>query len=1147
MHFFFSVFHQISRINAVKKGYFINFEGEQMIFLRQNFLDLIGIARKSGKLIFLFSSNFFRIMVSVFTFRLPETDKDQFCIMDVFGNSYLVSIENCGKFIITSQRNVCNKTSLSQKNILLSALNKKFLIQMSCALEKIKFCCAIKTNKNNQSYFLKKGLEIKNNSSICYSIINIEFGSENMFATLETNYNRPYDKFLIFYEISFASNTIKRRVISKVSNTSYLLISVGNFLENDSIIVCSENSLTLIKPRRLKFKTIFIPRRYGSRKNIAEFVSCYGLYCGRKELFCIFANQSGDLFEISWNLTNTKKCEEEALMINYLDSIHAPVSSLAVLSNGFLFLSMKNGNHLYFQFLMMPINTSFQNHYFFMPSYYKKNLKLIDELCSFSPIITMDLTDFTKKKNSQMLLLCGTNSRSTVRILEQSCELNLLGFMQIRYFPTGLSVLKGRNKFLIVVANFNLTTVFTFKKNFEENMANSLISDQETLVVDYIQIRKGLLQITSKKIRFIQSICQKKKIIEWKPCDQIYIINSALFQTKIIHLLIILSNKHCVLLSFTTDFQFVELQTIELMNQNLYSLFGTSFTSNTIEKWDFLVLLSKEEKSYRIYSIDERNFMILNGIYLLPSCPRSANLFIRKKLIYLIISLQNGVLVEGKFNQKNGRVENQKIRTVDKFPFFISTKNCLDGIIIFGSKIWFLPIDQYRTNNINCIQNEPADYVEVLDNFFFVVRKKTLRLLIKKKNSILFTKCYKYRLPFTPKSFCYVNPEPKTILLALFYNEKSFDFFKHNFGFDKTLKQINHNLTNSLKFIPENITGFCMMSFLAGKTSFRSEEFFLDNVIIRGSHGNKRITSICSSKCRINCKNILMISMINSRNSFFNNEPIIIIDEQTCSSHSIGIFSLQKKVVYWSNAGGRLSFSHKIVFLFETYKKAAYRKNSISSFKNLLFGQRYLLYFDNLLLILEMQKNAIKTIFKLRCTAEKISDIDISRNCLIVTDSNNGFKYFRFYHHRQNAILIVENLQNSGIIGCKILDPLTFFIFDKIGNMIFYRINFTQIEFFAKSNKYYNDNNVTIIAKISKNFHLKKIKFMHTTNQSLTFTIVFVSIDGTIGFFSIINKRIDIQNFENFSQLLKWRREKKKDLSLIKDKSFNIVDENELK
>jgi hypothetical protein len=1099
MIFFFSIINQDTQIDCIAEGKFINYEGEQIAILRKNCIDILIVKKNNGKILFATSSNFFKANISIKSFSFKDHRISYLAILDKNGECSLAFFKKSGKIFVSSKKKLKVENYHDFKKFSVASLNLKFLLYLVSSFGSITFFLSIEKNPFNQPIFSKKSIKIKKSKTICFSLVNLEDNSKNVFATIETNYNRPYDKFLIYYEINLCSQIIERKIISKISNTSYMLIPLGNITKKESLFICSEKVVTLIDFEENKHRNIKIPI---SKKKKAwtnsSFFSSYTTFVGFNHMFYIFSDQYGNIFQLFLNNKSNLKYTKRDFRMRYIDNVDCLVSSMFFFSNGFLFLGTSSGNHLYFQFLTLPSVENSKKNFFFYPSRNLKHLKLIDEMTSFSPLISIEFLYKTKKQNLFMFLLCGSNSRSSIRILKNSCKININGFTCLRNKPIGIFILKKKNFFSIFTTYHNYTSQFFFRKNFVETVENFFISDGKTLNIELLNRKNRIIQITSEKIRLvINKNSKKKKIIDWIPGD-LFIINSSSFiRTNSLHYILFLSNKTCVLIGLGKNDVFIELQTMVLKTFNFFSLFGISLNSNYEQNWDFMVLFSGEEKLVRVFSLNSKNFLVLMGIYFLPFYPQSAKIFMKIKETYIIIGLKNGLLLIGKMNSKNGKIEKFDFLKISDSPVFISPKPIQNGIILFGNKIWHLKINKNKT--IDYIRHEKADFVEIFQKFLLVSRKKTLKIFKIKKKIKNFSVKEKFLIKFTPYDFIFSNLTKRLKYFFITFNQEPSNSIFHNSIYNQKKKKKSFYIRKEGISTQENLSGLSVISFNVSKKGRNSKTFFSDNLKIRGSSGDKIISGMSFKNYLVEKNKVLFISMIDFEKDFSKNIRFDISKEQDEPFYFLAIFSIKKTKIYDFVKGGRKYYEERIYYLFEKYFSSVCNQKPIFYVKNIFIGNRNILCKDNFILIVELMKKKIENLLICLSSLTKISDVDSKLNYIIVADIFRGLKLFKFCQASHKFLLCFEDINETLIRGCKILNLSLFSIFNKMGCLKFFRINYTRNHKISNTKMYFS-----IIFCIDLHTKLTEIKPNFTKNKSQEIRIFVYSREG---FFGVISSK----------------------------------------
>ena len=130
-------------------------------------------------------------------------------------------------------------------------------------------------------------------------------------------------------------------------------------------------------------------------------------------------------------------------------------------------------------------------------------------------------------------------------------------------------------------------------------------------------------------------------------------------------------------------------------------------------------------------------------------------------------------------------------------------------------------------------------------------------------------------------------------------------------------------------------------------------------------------------------------------------------------------------------------------------------------------------------------------------SSTKVSDVDAKLNYIIVTDIFKGLKFFKFCQASDKFLLCFENTNETLIRGCKILNLSLFSIFNKMGCLKFFRINFRKSQKIKNTKIHFSE-----IFCINFYTQLKEIKLNFTKNKFQKSKIFVYSEEGFFGLIS---------------------------------------------
>jgi hypothetical protein len=1038
MHIGYLSLQQSTFISRITQKSSRKVEKKEIYVSRSSFIEIFVFNEKNGKIISWLVINFFSQIIFHASFCFKNDLKSYLLIFEKNGNILIIKIEDLKNFFLIDSINL--KKFLKEKNFYGSnlALDKKNMNFMIFGIQTAKFVSSIKQNEILNPVFSNKSFEIKKNFVICHYIINIQSRIKNIskFASIETFYNRPYEKILVFYYVNFQSNNLKRKIICQLNNTSYFLIYISNQLKRkEFIIVLSEGFFTFINLKNLEIFIKNLPFKKKKNRNKIYRVSYFSFFVTEKKAFYLFTNEDGDL--LKFNIFFKFKNNQYTLNSNfqYLDSIDGKISSIQVLESGFIFLSMEAGNHLYFQFISFKKNQNKNIRFCFLSRYNYKNILLLEEFLQNLPIISVDFIEFVNNKQPFFLLLCGTKTRSSIRLLNYGCLIKRILCEKLNDFALGINIIKKKKNFFYVLISFKISTsIFYLNKKLGEVNNSFFLTNSSTFLAKYIDIRQGIFQSTDNILRFIKIFQQKNKISEWKLSEKIFITNSVIIEKNVVHIFILISTFKGILIEILKDGSLIELESVNLINSKFNILFGINIKIRSKKTWDFMIFCGKEEKSIRTYSFNKNFFMKLIGIKLLSWYPISAKFFIHSKKIFLLISLDDGQLVFSSFNYDTGHIKIEKIIKVTNSPLYISNGTFLAKMLCFGLKLWLLEKNLSKNYSVKQISNQPMDIVECYANLIVSIFKNKIYIL---KNKIKFQKIHKF-LIFdifsTPIDISFFDKNQKNNFICFICSEISHRLLSHQINLNKKKKFF----LESLFFFENKKNDSSNILFLTSFYQFSINKKILDFAIYRGAHTNEHWKSIYSVKFYKSVQIIIVSSILLSCIDR-NYNPLNKQTESNAKSSYLLCFYIRKKLKYSPNEGGRVDIKNNICFIFKENIYYQMTLNSILIISKKSFGKRFTILNGNYILVIEVNLNNLETIFKFNGSFFCLLEIDILKNTILTLDSIQGFKIFTLKSKQKSVKLTGENYLLNNILCGKIIDPTTFIISDKLGNLYLFR------------------------------------------------------------------------------------------------------------
>ena len=177
---------------------------------------------------------------------------------------------------------------------------------------------------------------------------------------------------------------------------------------------------------------------------------CSATHKTKSMFFFLVQTEQGDLFKITLETDDDMVTE---IKLKYFDTV--PVASaLNVLKTGFLFCASEFGNHYLYQIAhlgddddepefssAMPLEEG--DTFFFAPRPLR-NLVLVDELESLSPILCAQVADLANEDTPQIYAACGRGPRSSMRVLRHGLEVAEMAVSELPGNPNAVWTVKKR-------------------------------------------------------------------------------------------------------------------------------------------------------------------------------------------------------------------------------------------------------------------------------------------------------------------------------------------------------------------------------------------------------------------------------------------------------------------------------------------------------------------------------------------------------------------------------------------------------------------------------------------------------------------------------------------------------------------------------
>jgi splicing factor 3B subunit 3 len=526
-------------ITHVIHGNFSGPKQQEIIVSRGCVLEVLKPDPSTGKIHTLLTCNTFGIIRALHPIRLTGSNRD-----------YIVIGSDSGRILIleyNGQKNTLDKVHQETfgksgcRRIVPGqylSIDPKGRAVMIGAIEKQKLVYIL--NRDSQARLtISSPLEAHKANTITFHTVGIDVGFENpVFACLEVDYEecdndptgqaaKDVKQALTFYELDLGLNHVVRKYSEPLEKFANLLITVPGGLEGPSgVLVCSENYITFKNVGDQPDIRCPIPRR---RNDIDDrertmIIVATATHKTKNMFFFLVQTEQGDIFKITLTHDADMGMVTE-IRLKYFDTV--PVASaMCVLRTGFLFIASEFGNHYLYQITQLgdaddePEFSSSErleeeDTFFFVPRKLK-NLILVDEMDSLSPITACHIADLANEDTPQLYVTCGRGPRSTLRILRHGLEVTEMAVSELPGNPNAVWTVKRRadDPFdaYIVVSFINATLVLSIGETVEEVTDSGFLGTTPTLSCSQLG-DDSLLQIYREGIRHIRA---DKRVNEWR-------------------------------------------------------------------------------------------------------------------------------------------------------------------------------------------------------------------------------------------------------------------------------------------------------------------------------------------------------------------------------------------------------------------------------------------------------------------------------------------------------------------------------------------------------------------------------------------------------------------------------------------------------
>ncbi|KAK9916752.1 hypothetical protein WJX75_006568 [Coccomyxa subellipsoidea] len=791
----------LSRASGIQCAVYGNFsapKAQEIVVSRGKTLELLR-PDDTGKVQTIFSTELFGCIRSLAPFRLTGASRDYIIVGSDSGRIVILEYmkdQNYFKKIHqeTYGKSGCRRIVPGQY----LAIDPKGRACLIGAMEKQKLVYVLNRDQA-ANLTISSPLEAHKSHNIVFSVIGLDMGFDNpVFAAIELDYaDADQDptgeaagnaqKQLTLYELDLGLNHVTRKWSQEVDNGANLLVPVPGGADGPGgVLVCAENFIIYSNQDHEDVRAV-IPRRTSLLIDRGVLIVSYATHKQKSLFFFLVQSEYGDLYKVTLAYQDNTVTE---LKIKYFDTI-PPCTSICVLKTGFLFAAAEFGNHALYQFLSIgddddAVEASSseltETQEGFQPVFFDprplRNLRLVDEVDSMSPIMDFKVANLLKEEIPQLYVMCGRGARSTLRVLRPGLAATEIAVSPLPGNPTAVWTLKRSTNdsfdAYIIVSFTNATLVLSIGETVVEVNDSGFLGTVPTLRTQLLT-DDSMLQIHPSGLRHIRA---DRRVNEWRAPGRRTIVKAATNEQQVV---IALSGGELIYFELSPTGQLMEVEKKELAGDVV--CLDIAPVPEGRQRSRFLAVASYDS-SVRILSLDPEDMMSALAVQMVSAVPESL-LFIDSPAadiagkgedasgaggLFLNIGLLNGVLLRTEVDKVTGQLSDTRTRFLGTRPpklFAVSVRG-KRSMLALSSRPWLGYSDMGRYT-LAPLSYEALDYAsgfasDQCPEGFCAVSKSMLRILTLERLGEAFNQQVT-RLRYTPRKFV-VHPESNMLIVA---------------------------------------------------------------------------------------------------------------------------------------------------------------------------------------------------------------------------------------------------------------------------------------------------------------------------------------------------------------------------------------------
>ena len=491
----------------------------------------------NGKVQVIASTEVFGCIRSLATFRLPGANRDHIIVGSDSGRIVILNFDEKSKKFVKVHQETFGKTGC--RRIVPGqylACDPKGRAVMIGAVEKQKLVYVL--NRDSAANLtISSPLEAHKSHNIVFNLTGLDCGFDNpIFAAIELDYEdadedpsgeaaAEVQKHLTFYELDLGLNHVVRKWTDPCDNGANMLIAVpGGSDGPGGVLICAENFIIYKNQNHPEIRAM-IPRRSNLPKERGVLLVSHASHKQKSMFFFLVQSEYGDIYKVTLDCSVNAV---EDITIRYFDTI-STCSSICVLKTGFLFAASEFGNHALYQFqgigdnegeIEAKASSLVEGGDGYEPVCFEprplKNLLLIDEMDSLSPVCDMEISNLFEEETNQLYTLVGRGPWSTLRAMRPGQTVAEIAVSPLPGSPNGVwTIRKSKSDEFdsyIIVSFKNASLVLSIGDTVEEVTDSGFQTTLATLDAR-LMADSSLLQVTPNGLRHI---LPDDRINEWR-------------------------------------------------------------------------------------------------------------------------------------------------------------------------------------------------------------------------------------------------------------------------------------------------------------------------------------------------------------------------------------------------------------------------------------------------------------------------------------------------------------------------------------------------------------------------------------------------------------------------------------------------------